>query len=94
MNFITGLPECNGKNALMVCCDKLGKPSRLIPTWVGEDQLSATKVSKLFLTNWVWHYGIPKQLIHDCDMHFTVLFWYALWAMLGMQNLFITAYHP
>ena len=25
MDFITGLPKRNGKNALMVCCDKLGK---------------------------------------------------------------------
>ena len=31
MDFITGLPERNGKNALMVCCDKLGKLSRLVP---------------------------------------------------------------
>ena len=41
MDFITGLPERNGKNALMVCCDKLGKLTHLVPTWVGENHLSA-----------------------------------------------------
>ena len=83
MDFITGLPECNGKNALMVCCDKLGKLSRLVPTWVGENHLSAPELAKLFFANWVWYYSVPKQLIHNHDIRFTVSFWRALWAMLG-----------
>ena len=37
MNFNTSLPECNGKNALIVCCNKFGKLTRLVPTWVGEN---------------------------------------------------------
>ena len=60
MDFITSLPKCNGKNALMVCCDKLGKLSRLVPTWVGENRLSAPEVAKLFFANWVLYYGVPK----------------------------------
>ena len=83
VDFITGLPECNGKNALMVCCDKLGKLSRLVPTWVGENRLSAPEVAKLFFANWVRYYGVPKRLIHDRDVRFTASFWRALWAMLG-----------
>ena len=71
MDFITGLPKRNGKNALMVCCDKLGKLSRLVPTWVGENRLSAPEVAKLFFANWVRYYGVPKRLIHDRDVHFT-----------------------
>ena len=82
MDFITGLPKRNGKNALMVCCDKLGKLSRLVPTWVGENRLSAPEVAKLFFANWVRYYGVPKRLIHDRDIRFTASFWRALWAML------------
>ena len=74
MDFITGLPKRNNKNALMVCCDKLGKLSRLVPTWVGENHLSAPKVAKLFFANWVRYYGVPKRLIHDCDIRFTASF--------------------
>ena len=70
MDFITGLPKRNGKNALMVCCDKLGKLSRLVPTWVGENRLSAPEVAKLFFANWVRYYGVPKRLIHDRDVRF------------------------
>ena len=94
MDFITGLPKHNGKNALMVCCDKLGKLSRLVPTWVGENRLSAPEVAKLFFANWVRYYGVPKRLIHDRDVRFTVLFWRALWAMLRTRTLFSSAYHP
>ena len=84
MDFITALPESNGKNALMLCCNTLGKLARLIPTWVGENQLSTPEVAKMFFANWVWYFGVPKWLVHCCDMHFTVLFWRALWAMLGL----------
>ena len=94
MDFITGLPKRNGKNALMVCCDKLGKLSRLVPTWVGENCLSAPEVAKLFFANWVRYYGVPKRLIHDRYVCFTALFWHALWAMLGTQTLLSSAYHP
>ena len=85
MDFITSLPECNGKNALMMCCDKLGKLSRLVPTWVWENRLSAPEVAKLFFANWVRYYGVPKWLTHDRDVRFTASFWRALWAMHGSK---------
>ena len=94
MDFVTGLLECNGKNALMVCCNKLGKLTHLVPTWVGENHLAAPEVAKLLFANWVWYYGVPKWLVHDRDVCFTVSFWHALWAMLRMQTLFSSAYHP
>ena len=94
MDFITDLPECNGKNALMVCCNKLGKLSRSVPTWVEENHLAAPEVAKLFFANWVRHYGVAKRLVHDRDNHFTALFWHALWAMLELRTFFGSAYHP
>ena len=92
--FITDLPECNGKNMLMVCCDKLGKLSRLVPTWVGENHLSAPELAKFFIANWVQYYGVPKRLPHNRDICFTVSFWRALWAMLRTRTEFSSAYHP
>ena len=78
MDFITGLPERNGKIELMVCCDKFGKLTRLVPTWVGGNHLAAPEVAKLFFANWVWYYGVLKRLVHDHDMRFTALFWRTL----------------
>ena len=94
MDSITGLPEHSGKNVLMVCCDKLRKLTRLVPTWVGENHLAVPEVAKLFFVSWVQYYGVPKRLMHDRDVHFTASFWHALWAMLGMRASFSSAYHP
>ena len=94
MDFITGLPEYNGKNALMVCCNKLSKLTRLIQTWVVESQLSVPEVAKLYFSNLANYYGVPQWLVYDHDMHFTALFWDALWAMLQTQTLLNSAYHP
>ena len=78
MDFITGLPKRNGKNGLMVFCDKLGKFTRLVPTWVGKNQLPMPEVAQLFFANWVCYYGVPKRLAHDRDVCFTASFWHAL----------------
>ena len=48
MDFITGLPDINGFNALLLCVDKFGKLCRLIPCRAGENELSAPAVAKLF----------------------------------------------
>ena len=60
----------------------------------GGESLVCTRSGKTILSNWVWYYGIPKRLVHDCDIHFTALFWRASWAVLRTQALFSSAYHP
>ena len=88
------LPEINGYNALMVVVDKMGKMSRLVPCRAGENQLTAPEVAKLFFEHWVRFFGVPKYVIHDRDIRFTVLFWKALWSIMGTRTLFSSAYHP
>ena len=51
MDFMVELPEVNGFNALMVIVDKLGKLSCLVPCRLGEGQLTAPEVAKLFYKN-------------------------------------------
>ena len=51
IDIITGLPEINGYNALIVCVDKFGKLCHLIPCRAGENALSATKIAQLFFDN-------------------------------------------
>ena len=74
MDFAVELPEVNGFNALMVIVDKLGKLSRLAPCRVGEGQLTAPEVAKLFFENWDGFSGIPKVVFHDRDARFTAAF--------------------
>ena len=91
---MTDLPEVNGYNALMVVLDKMGKLSWLVPCRVGENQLTAPEVAKLFFENWVRFFGVPKYVIHDRDVNFTASFWKALWSIMGTRTLFSSAYHP
>ena len=91
---MTDLPEVNGYNALMVVLDKMGKLSRLVPCRVGENQLTAPEVAKLFFENWVRFFGVPKYVIYDRDVRFTASFWKALWSIMGTRTLFSSAYHP
>ena len=94
MDFITGLPDINGYNALLVCVDKFGKLCRLIPCRAGENELSAPAVAKLFFEHVVRLYGVPRVVLHDRDPRFTAAFWKELWKILGCKTVFSSAFHP
>ena len=94
IDIITGLPEINGYNALIVCVDKFGKLCRLIPCRAGENALSATEIAQLFFDNVVRLYGVPRYVLHDRDPRFTAQFWRALWKIMGCKTVFTSAYHP
>ena len=65
MDFITGLPDINGFNALLVCVDKFGKLCRLILCRAGENELSAPAIAKLFFEYVVHLYGVLCVILHD-----------------------------
>ena len=65
MDFITGLPDINEYNALLVCVDKFGKLCRLTPCSAGENELSAPAIAKLFFEHVVHLYGVPRVVLHD-----------------------------
>ena len=75
MDCITGLPEINGFNALLMCVDKFGKFCQLILCMAGENELSAPAIAKLFFKHVVHLYGVPRVVLHDRDPRFTAAFW-------------------
>ena len=94
MDFITGLPDINGYNALLVCVDKFGKLCRLILCRAGENELSAPAIAKLFFEHVVRLYGVPRVVLHDRDPRFTAAFWKELWKILGCKTVFSSAFNP
>ena len=68
------LLEVNAFNALLVIVNKLVKLPCLVLCRVGEGQLTAPEVAKLFFENWVRFIGIPKTILHDCETWFTAVF--------------------
>eukprot|EP00253_Pinus_taeda_P029145 PITA_29145 len=92
MDFITGLPRTKKNNdSIMVVVDKLRKAAHFIPV---QSTYKAAQITHIFMQNVFKLHGLPKMIISDCDMKFTSAFWRTLFADLGTQLNFNTAYHP
>ena len=91
IDFITGMPEDQGMNAIMTVVDKATKMYHCIPyskaiTAKGTAQLYWQHVGKL--------HGIPVVIISDRDSHFTSHFWHELWRLLGTDLWMGSGFHP
>ena len=91
---MTNLPLCNGCNAIMTCIEGVLGYMRLVPCFMGEGELSTEQVAHLFFKNVVRTFGLPDEVLHDRDPHFTADFWRQLWDKLGSRAVFPSAYHP
>ena len=72
MDFITDLPLSGSFNGVFTIVDKLTKWVKLIPTIVGEGELSMLSVAHLFFNHIVYSFGVPHVVLHDWDPHFTL----------------------
>lgn len=92
LDFILTLPLTkNGYNALMSMTCKFSKKVTLIKgkdIWTVEEWAHAF-LARLDLVDW----GLPGELITDCDPKFLGKFWIALFEKLGVKLLYSTVYH-
>eukprot|EP00253_Pinus_taeda_P012189 PITA_12189 len=92
MDFITGLPRTKRNNdSIFVVVDKLSKAAHFIPV---QSTYRAAQIAHIFMQNVFKLHGLPKTIISDRDVKFTSAFWKTLFAELGTQLNFSTAYHP
>jgi len=90
-DFITKLPYSQGKDALLVVCDRFSKQVHLIPT---TEETNAQGLAKLFQDH-VWKlHGLPESIISDRGPHFAAQLTKELNEMLGIETKLSTAYHP
>ena len=73
--FVSCLSLNHNFNVVIVCIDKLTKLICLAPCATGERGLFTQETAKLFNDTVACKYGVPKQVIYDCDRHFTSPFW-------------------
>ena len=91
VDLITGLPESEGYNAIMVVVDRLSKLLHVLPT---TDQVTSEGMARLYRDN-VWkHHGLPDQIISDRGPQFVSRFMKELNSILGIKTTPSTAYHP
>lgn len=91
-DFITGLPECEGKDGILVVVDRFSKGAHFIPCKI--EGLTAESTARLFLDN-VWKlHGTPESTISDRGTQFNNHFLKRLYELLDIKPSFSSAYHP
>ncbi|KAH0602478.1 uncharacterized protein H6S33_008817 [Morchella sextelata] len=91
MDFVTGLPESEEYNVIMVVVDRLTKMQHLLPY---NTTVNSEDVAQLYLRNiWKLH-GLLIHVTSDCGMQFTARFWRALCKHFGIEARMSTAFHP
>jgi hypothetical protein len=91
MDFIEGLPKCNGFSVILVIVDRFTKYAHFFPV---KHPYSAASIAQLFLDNIVKLHGVPKSVVSDRDKVFTNSFWTELFKLLNTDLKFCSAYHP
>ncbi|KAE9330134.1 hypothetical protein PR003_g15390 [Phytophthora rubi] len=89
MDFVTGLPESDGYDAIMTVVDKLSKRPIYCPVHTTDD---AEEIAHYFFDNVVRHHGVPAVIISDRDPKFTSRFWKSLAQVMGVQLNMTTSY--
>ena len=91
MDFITGFPKVRDFKSVFVVVDRFSKYAVFIPA---PNACPAKKAAKLFFSNVVKHFGLPRDIVSDRDARFTSKFWVELFKLLGSELKFSTTNHP
>ena len=94
MDFVTGLPESKGHNAILMVVDRFSKMHHYIPCTTDEEGTTAEETARMLIKH-VWKlHGLPTTIISDRGPQFVSLVWKSLCVMLGIKAKLSTAFHP
>jgi hypothetical protein len=91
MDFIVGLPESSGFDAILVVVDRLTKMAHFLPT-TGTVDFKGT--AALFRDGVFRLHGLPSDLVSDRGATFTSEFSRSLCRLTGITQNLSTAFHP
>ena len=72
MDFVFGLPACQGVNGVMMVVDRATKHATLM---AAHKSVTAKEDVDLFLDRVVWLYGVPCEVVYNRDPCFLSIFW-------------------
>ena len=91
IDFVSGIPEVDGQNAICNVVCRLTKERHHIAT---NTELDAGSLADLFIKH-IWkHHGLPRSIISDRGTQFVNDFWQFLCKRLGIDVRLSTAWHP
>ncbi|SJL10435.1 uncharacterized protein ARMOST_13821 [Armillaria ostoyae] len=91
VDMVTGLPDSNGHDALLVVVDRFSKAIILVPCNV---ELSAAGWARTLRDHVYAHHGMPQVVISDRGPQFVSAFMKELYRMLDITQNASTAFHP
>jgi hypothetical protein len=91
MEFITGLPEVEGSNALWVIVDRLTKMAHFVAC---KDTMGPKDLAEGFIAHIVRTHGLPNNIISDRGSLFTSKFWKQIMEAMGTTRNLSTAFYP
>lgn len=91
MDFVEGLPSCNGKSVLWVVIDRFTKYAHFVPL---SHPYTAKMVADVFIQDIFRLHGMPRSIVTDRDPIFLSLFWESFFKSQGTTLCRSTAYHP
>ena len=91
MDFITQLPESQGRTQIIVVVDRFTKMAHFIG--LGTNTTTKNITNTFFKEFWKLH-GLPSEIVSDMDAKFSREFWKSLCKALGIKRRMSTAYHP
>ena len=94
MDFITGLPEVDGRNAILTVIDRLSKERHYIACTASEEGTSAEATAGLLIEGVFRLHGLPDSVVSDRGPQFTADVWKSFCTRLGINSKLSTAFHP
>jgi hypothetical protein len=91
MDFITGLPEAEGSNAMWVIVDRLTKMAHFVTC---KDTMGPKDLAEGFIAHIVRTHGLPNNIISDRGLLFTSKFWKQIMEAMGTTRNLSMAFHP
>ena len=94
MDFVTGLPKCKLKNAILMVVNRLAKEQVYIPCSDNYEGTNTEATAKMLLHN-VWQrHGLPSSVVLDRGPQFVSAVWKSLCKLLQINAKLLTAFHP
>jgi hypothetical protein len=91
MDFITGLPSCQGKDSIWVIVDRLTKSAHFLAV---KTTMTASQYAEMYVREIVRLHGTPKSIVSDRGSVWTSQFWRAFQKDMSTRLDMSSAFHP
>ncbi len=91
IDFVTDLPESEGKTCILVAVDRFSKACKLIPL---RGLPTALETAEHLFQQVFWNFGVPEDIVSDRGPQFISHVWKAFFCLLGVTVSLFSGYHP